>query len=378
MRRLAVAILLVAVLALSCGQGSQNTSITPEVNSDLGQMLAEIPSELASSNMLWFSNMERVREMAGAGPDIDYASYTQLLRSTADRQESQRLMDLLSGLMSSQFSGEKYSEYWKDAFGYDMFMLDREIMVEESVPPNAKRPLFSVMKAGFDKSDMVGKLDGLGYERKSYDGMEFYSINADYQLDMRSSGAGRMAMGFLNRMLVNEQEIIAAPADEIFFQVLNVRLGKEKSLGDSIAYTTVAASLGDVLGAAIIPRSQLQSKNVSTEWGELHEYDLAAIGYWMEGRDKKVVIVLHYPNKSAASDIEELKRRMAGYVLMDGHPAPRGLADLFEIGEPAATAYEKDSVLKVELAYKANTRSYLWNTMVTLNELGFLVANPAK
>jgi hypothetical protein len=173
--------------------------------------------------------------------------------------------------------------------------------------------------------------------------------------------------------VVNEQEIIAAPADATFFSILDVRSNRQRSLQSSLSYTRTAESMGDVLGGALIRQSQLNSTNLSSAWGNLNIYDLAGIGYRVAGLDRKVVIILHYPDKSASKDIEELKRRMSEYsVTVRGLKTPR-LSDLFDIGNPAATVYAQDSVLKVELRYKSDTPITLWSDMVIAKDFGFLM-----
>jgi hypothetical protein len=372
MKRLA-AILVVAMFSLSCGQASKSTTIT----SDLDLILPAVPSELASNNVLWFSNMQRIKQLAGASQDTDANEFLKFLKATTERAEYQRRLDLLSGYTLSEFSGGTHLEYWQDAFGYDAFAVNQEITVRSLLQPNSTRPLFSVMRGNFDKNKIIGKLNNLGYQLKNYASTDYYSIRADNQTDLKSSRAATMAMAYLNRMMVKEQELIAAPADDIFFSILDVRSGKQRSLKDSLTYSTVAGILGQVLGAALVPQSQLRSENVSMDWDKLHTYDLAGIGYRVEGQDRKLVIALHYTNKSAASDVNELNRRMAEYVVTSGGSKTPLLSDLFDIGEPEVAVYGSGSILKVELVYNPDSPSTLWSDLVESQDLGFLVCNPS-
>jgi hypothetical protein len=371
LKRVFIVILIAAIFASSCGQASPKISLT----SDLGLMLSTVPSELASGNVLWFSNMERIKELAGVNPNIDVNDFIKV----TDRAEQQRRLDLMAGYTLSEFSGGRYMEYWADAFGFDGFDTSQEIMAQSLLQPNGTHSLFSVMKGDFAKNNVVEKLNSLGYQLKNHASIDYYSINADGQMaDMKSSREALMAKAFLNRVMVEEQEIIAAPADDIFFSVLDVSSDKQSSLEGSLPYTRVAESLGDVLGAALVPQSQLRSKNVSADWDKLHIYDLAGIAYQVEGQDRKVVIALHYADKSAASDINELSRRMAEYVVTTGGLKTPRLSDLFDIGKPAATVYGPDSILKVELVYKSGTPITLWSDLVVSQDLGFLVSDPSE
>jgi hypothetical protein len=361
-------VLVVPIFALSCGHPSRNTSI-------LGSMLSAVPSQLASDSILWFSNLEKMKELTGVNPDAEAIEF---FRAPTEA-EYQRRQDILAGYTLSDFSGGSHLERWQDSFGFDGFETSQEIWAESLVQPNSTRSLFSVMEGNFDKNNVIEKLNGLGYQLKSHASIGYYSVNADNQVgDLKSSQAARMAMANLNRMMVEEQEIIAAPADDIFFSVLDVRSGRQGSLEDSLAYTRVAGSLGDVLGAVLIPQSILRSRNVSAEWANLHPYDLAGIGYRVEGQHRKVAIALHYPDRSAADDVDELARRLAEYVVTTGDLETPLLPDLFDIGEPEVTVYGPDSILKVELVYRPGTPGTLWSDMVPTQDLGFLVSNPSQ
>jgi len=90
------------------------------------------------------------------------------------------------------------------------------------------------------------------------------------------------------------------------------------------------------------------------------------------------VIALHYADKSAANDIDELNRRMAEYVVTIGNLETLLLSDLFDIGDPEVTVYGPDSILKVELVYKPDTPGTLWSDLAESQDLGFLVSNPSQ
>jgi hypothetical protein len=371
MKRLFIMLIVAAMFVLSCGDDGQDANIA----SDLESIFSTIPSQSASDSILWFSNMERIKELAGVSPDTSLNEY---INKTTEREVYQLRMDLLSGYTLSPFSGEKYMASWSDTFGFDSFDTNQEIWISQ-VELKGIRPLFSVMKGNFDKNKIIEKLNNLGYQLKEYTSIDYFSINEDYRFGgPDASKAVLLAKSFLNRIMVEEREIIAAPADEILFSVLDVRAGKDKSLKESIAHTRVAEALGDVLGAALIPQSQLFSENVNTKWGRLHTYDLAGIGYIYGEEEQKVVIVLHYTDKSAANDIDELNRRMAEYVVTIGNLETPLLSDLFDIGEPEVTVYGPDSILKVELIYKPDTPRTLWSAMVEMQDLGFLVVDPSE
>jgi hypothetical protein len=371
MKKLIAVILFVMIFVTSCGQSSKET--------DLESMLSSVPSDPASSCILWFGDMERIKDLSGLDPDIDVIEFTKFIKTINTNLEFKRLMEILSGYAPSDFSGGVYSETWRDFFGFDAFDNRQELWGEILVEQNGTRSLFSLIKGNFDKNNIVEKLNGLGYSLKTYASIDYYSVRADYQIgDIKNSEAARMALFHLNRMMVKEQEIIAAPADDIFFSIIDAYSGKRSALNNSTSYTRVAESLGDVLGAVLIPQSLLRSKNVKADWNMLHTYDLVGIGYGIEGQDIKLIITLHYPDKSASNDINEISRRMAEYAVISVGLSTPMLCDLFEIGKPEATTYGPDSILKVELIYKSDTPSWLWSTLVKSQDVGFLVTSPSE
>lgn len=369
MKRLIIMMLVIALFMISCKPITQSTS-----PGALRSILSTVPSELASNNILWFNDMEKMKEMTGEAADADPIEF---LKGTTEAEYGRR-QDIFAGYSPSDFSGGSFMEYWPDAFGFDAFDTSQEVWGTSLVEQNGARPTFSIMKGNFDNNSIVNKLNSLGYQLQKYSSVDYYSIRADYEVDIKSSGASRMAMANLNRMLVEEKEIVASPADSMFFLILDVRSAKQSSVKDSLAYTRVAGVLGDVLGAALIPISQLRSKNINTKWGSLHDYDLAGIGYRLEGQDAKAIVAIHYPDKSAASDSEELASRMAEYEITIGSLSTPRLSDLFDISAPKVLAYEADSILEIELAYKAGTPKTIWNSLVVSQDLGFLVTNSAK
>jgi hypothetical protein len=366
MKRLLVVILIIALFISSCGQTSQNSGV-------LSSMLSSIPSNLATSYVLWFSNMARIKYLAGVEPNIDVNDF---VNKTTEKEVYRLRMNLMAGYTLSDFSGGSHLEQWQDTFGFNAFDTSQEIWGMKLIQPEESSSVFSVMKGNFDKNNIVGKLNNLGYQPKAYGSLEYYSIRADNQVDLKSSQAANIAMAYLNRVMVEEREIIAAPADDIVFSVIKSRSDKQKSLKDSLAYTRVAESLGDVLGAALVPQSLLRSENMSSDWGKLHKYDLAGIGYQVEGEDCELVIILHYPDKSAVGDVDEMTRRMAEYAVTAGNMKTPLLSDLFNIGNPKAIVFGPDSILKVEMVYKPDTSRTLWNELVVSQDLGFLVSSP--
>ncbi len=359
-----VVLLLVSIFSLACGEKNRDEGF-------IQSMFPLVPAEMASGNILVFSDIGKIKELSGIDPGSDMPV------AWTSEEEFQVIENTVAGWYQSEFSGAQYLEYWPDSFGYSALYADQEVWAFQAVEKGI-RPLFSIMEGEFDEEAVDGKLDNLGYALKSYASYDYYSINDDYQTgDIGSSMEARMARSHLNRMMVAANEIIAAPANSILFSLLDVRSAETSSIEDSPAYNDVAEALGDVLGAALIPQSQLISDNVADDWENLHYYDLAGIGYSFQEDEQKIVIVIHYPDDSANDDMQELDRRLSDYMTTLGGQNPLPLTDFFEVGESSATSYGPRSVLTIELVYKPDTPRSSWQPMIYMRDLGFLVVSPS-
>jgi hypothetical protein len=360
MKMIFAVILVLVLLSSSCGHVAQDTV--------LQSMLSEVPSEVASNCILWFSNIQKMKELTGedlGAKEIEY------FKGDTD-EEYLRRQNIFSGWNRSRFSG--YAN-WSEYFGYNTFDINLEIWAETMDKSMSTRPLFSVMRGNFDTNTIDKKLTGREYRVAEYAQHKYYSIYKDFGVNLKSDIS--VAMPYLNRMMVTEKQIIAAPSDELLFSVLDVRSGKKDSLVDSPAYTRVAAALGDVMGAAFVPESQLFSENVNKDWSTLHDFELIGIGYSFGEEIQSIVIVIYYPDDSAVKDIDELQRRMGEYELsMERFKNPQ-LPGLFDITEPQAVTVGSGSLLKTKLVYKKDTPRSLWVEFIATCDLGFLVADPS-
>ena len=68
MKKLLIVILVVAIFASSCGITGQNTS-------SLSSMLSTIPSEKVTGSILWFYDMEKIKDMAGLDANTGIEGY---------------------------------------------------------------------------------------------------------------------------------------------------------------------------------------------------------------------------------------------------------------------------------------------------------------
>ncbi len=359
MKRLVLVIVTVALLSLSCGPAGHVTRL--EV------MLASVPAVAASGNVVWFSDMQRIKQLAGlpANPGVN-----DFINPDMSREEVVRRGELVAGYALSDFSGGVKAVGWADTFGFNFLDTDQEIWVESLPKPNTTRSLFSVMKGRFDADAIINKLTALGYQDRVDAGVSYYSLHADYGF----ADPITPAVSFLNRIMVRQRDIIAAPADALMFPALETFADARVSLESSSTYDRVARTLDDVLGAALLPPAALAPGASGSSPGASPAFDLAGIAYRVDGRQRSMELVLHYPDGTAAQHIAALEHRLAAAeVTVDTVSPPVKLNDLFDIGPVRAVTYGPDSILKVDLAYRPDTKSEVWSRLVESGQFAFLM-----
>lgn len=367
MKRLFIITLLLTFFLSSCASSQQTA---------LESMLSSIPAGLAADNIVWFTDLQRIKDLAGVEPDAGFSDY---VWREMDHDLYLKRMNLLNGTTDSPFSGGQYLSVWSDTFGFDLFDTTREIWVMELIEANKSRDLFSVMEGDFNKPDIVQKLESVGYTSLDHTWSTYYAIGDDNQTEFSPISMGFYARNQMSRIMVTGDRIIAARSDELLFPLLDAPQNKANTLANSVPYTSIAETLGDVLGAAFVPPSKTGAENTGPDWDRLHDWDLAGIGFTVEDEDLKLIIALHYPDGSASNDIDELSCRMSHYLVApEMGPDPALLSETFTIGKPEAITDKTGSVLKVELDYKAEEIRLPWYFLITLQQLGFLAIDPTE
>jgi hypothetical protein len=138
--------------------------------------------------------------------------------------------------------------------------------------------------------------------------------------------------------------------------------GDTSSIIDNAACRALADSLGDLLTAVITiperiitvaPAMEDAAKFdfvVPDNWGQLHGYEMAALGYLAEGQKRFMVISLYYTDmETAKADSIELIKRMNNYNLGTFHEnlPDTPFTSLFQISESKLIEYDEGVVLKI-------------------------------
>jgi len=353
-----------------------------EEKTEFLRMLAFVPDKAGYRDEIWFGDRDRLmaaHDMSRLRSPDDYKALS--------KEQSDNWMRLTRNVWTSDFSGrERVLSGWRDLFGYDSFQVDREITAGQ--PPE----WFGVMEGAFDADDIQDALDDLGYQEDEYEGTVYYYIRDDFERDLKSEG-GRFAMSKLNRVVVGEDTIIAAPATEILERVLDVRDGRRSSLADDPAYAALARAMGPVVSAALLEgeqfydpaaalgshataeqREAMREKLAELYSEPLHLYDLVGFGYLDDGHDQAIVVALAYDEAEyAEADAPVLADRLEDVSSLRW----RGqmLSDYWRVGEPEVYSFEDGAVLAVKLELDDEERPGLWLNMLISRDVVFLAAS---
>jgi hypothetical protein len=322
------------------------------VDTEFGRMLGYIPFSFLEEDDVWFINFGKAKQIYG-GEDVNTIEEYKDLPDERRKALSNAMMET-GGLFPNWRSQEELSS----VVGFDGLTPDRIINIGVVPPRN-----FSILEGNFDEELITGKLTEQGYSKTNYGSYPYYVIGEDFNISL-SSPLGRLVMASMNRLAVLNDTIVASPATEYVTGIFDAMAGDTPSVIDNPACRALADSLGDVLTAVvtiparivqIIPPENIVGDvsfdfDIPDDWGTLHEYDMAALGYRAEGEKRFLVIALYYNDAgSAEADGAEIVKRMETYTLgtwltnMDNMP----FTEKYIPGEPVIKRYPGGVVLTI-------------------------------
>lgn len=286
-----------------------------------------------------------------------------------------------NGCYLTAFTGVSQSGgVYRDAFGYDVYQIDREISAGQP------QEYFSRMEGAFDAVAIIAKLQQGGYALAEQSGIPYYTVRGDGELNL-ADPRGRLALGRMNRVAVDNARITAAPKTELMIAALDAEAKKSTTLDASATLHALATVLGTVTSIAtlppgapdiveaVIPPDQLIA--TTRGWGTLHPAELNAMGYTDAGNFHRTMhVALVYTNPSdAAADAPELVKRLAGYRLLHTQQA---LIPTFATAVTSRTAtVGSKGVLVADITLPPNpARGRLWMEMLFNRDMLFLVPRP--
>jgi hypothetical protein len=322
------------------------------VTTEFGRMLGYVPYSVLEGDDIWFINLGKAKQIYGV-EDV-----TSIKDAKALPDERRKALSDAMTETGGLFPAWRSQEELLTVIGFDGLSPDRIINIGVIPPRN-----FSILEGNFNEELIAGKLIEQGYSKTDYGSYAYYGIREDFAISM-TSPLSRLVMASMNQLAVFDDTIIASPATGYVTGIFDAMAGDTPSVIDNAACRALADSLGDVITAVVtIPARIVQiippeniigdvrfDFGIPDDWGELHEYEMAALGYRAEGGKRFLEIALYYDNAgSAEADGAEIVKRMEGYILntfidnMENIP----FTERYLPGEPEVRKYADGAVLTI-------------------------------
>jgi hypothetical protein len=320
------------------------------IDTDLERMLGYVPYSSLEESEVWFINFGKAKGMYGVE---DIKSIEEAKQLPDDRMEAIRNALTETGGIIPIWRSKELSP----VIGFDGLTLDRIIHIGV-IPPKES----SIVEGNFEEELITDLLTGQGYTKTDYGSYSYYGIRGDYAIDVTHPIA-RMVLATMNRLAVLDDMIIVSPATEYVTGVFDAMAGDTPSITDNTACRALADSLGDVLMAVVttparvvftFPGMEEQLKfdfTIPNNWGLLHQYDMAALGYKADGEKRFLVIALYYADEEEArANGAEIVKRMGDYILGTYHERMENtpFTEQYQPGEPVVQQYPEGFVLTIE------------------------------
>lgn len=390
---LTASLLLLSIAATSaCTEDASPTPIptaAPEATSGLLATLKQLPASFKDQG-IWYGDAGRALELKGVVPptsldelmawsETDRDAYSEALQGTT----------LAPGFLMKVNSEPD----WERVFGFNGFGVSVALSTGPvSTGGGPKTAAF--LKGNFDAEEIRLRLKELEYQEIEAYGETYYTIRDDYQWPSFTSPA-MFALGSMNRVFVEDDVLIAAPATDMVTDILAAWAGEQSSLSEDTAFSSLAAALGDPLSAALLTRDtalNFEASGVSSEgqanilsdyqrpsdWGVIHEWEALGIGFGRDDDARWLVISLFYSDPDAAeADAQELLQRMDGYSTVATELSDRNAWLEFPIDTSCsrltsdAQRHDDGSTLSIQCALTEDAVS--WVLLMELRDLGFLL-----
>ena len=326
----------------------------PNSETDFERMLGYMPASLAGQP-IWYADWAKSKEINGWEEFHSFSEFNayrqQLVQDGPPPDQA-----TLDWSIFNQTTGPRWIESrLKDYIGFDIMGVDRIVYFQYG-------PSMTIVEADFDVDNIAGLLAGLDYEETNYDGNTYWDQeNSDFE-DKSNIQKNLIGWGMCQAVL-SDDRILFTSSTRRMEDILDILNESAEPSIDDPAVRAVANSLGDPYYAFITTPENLCTTSapyyftIPDDWGLLHYYDMAGIGYYYDGKSSYLNIVLHYASTDAArEDGEEIAKRVVNYIFNTiGNPESdlffphEGFTDLFELEDRKVMEYDNGAILKLTL-----------------------------
>ena len=344
-------------------------------DSALFRALALVPQRapLPGTEGVAFADLLTQKRNYGLGEATSAAAFQALQAAPAI------LSNLTNGLPLPAESGIEHAldPEWREAVGYDFWQIERTISAGS--PPN----VWSRLEGRFVQSEIAAALGRAGHQPVAYGGATILTRGDDRQIVDVNQPITRLTLARLNRVVLDEGALTATAATALAEAGIDARAGRLDTFAADPDYAALAAALGPVVGARLIPAdlfSQPQSANPrstatpvrSTDPSRprLNPYRLVGLGLRDDGTTHTMLVALVYADAAAArADAPLLRQRATDYQLL---ATRQPLRERAVAGEPTVVAGGERATLVLPFAIADTADLGLWQRMFFQRDYGFL------
>ena len=270
-----------------------------------------LPLGVADSGV-WISNPAAALELAGLRPaegDEEWLSWTPGQHEEYEKAQHGIPDTAIYNVMM------QFGPRWEHTFGFGSW--DVMVMAETGEMEWAGFEL-NLLSGQFDRGQVREKLLGLGYQVRSYAGLQYLTLPEGTRVDLDWISAG-VVNANVRSVFTDGQTLLTAPTAERLEGLLSVRIGEMPSLGHHPAFSDLVVTMPDPLFIAILSRKAVlepehprfrQFKPLSG-WGSLGEWKAMSAGFSRTSPEAdRISVSLWYENKARAQEAAgEMTRR---------------------------------------------------------------------
>jgi hypothetical protein len=301
---------------------------------DLERLLGLVPRDSAGE-VIWLSNRGHAREVYGL-EGVDLVAHLESL--PPEEVLGFDTSPIMAGIPS-------YGRHWRGAegamqesVGFSPLTFDRGIWSDSRHRPVGQPPSgdFFIGQGSLDEERVSAALASLGHYEAEHRGIEYLRNPLDDLQHGLSLPVG-MRFGQMNRVFLEDDRLAVSNSTDRLTALIDLQVEDAPStLADSVPHSSLVRQLGgNTIGLAFLPPRLVQELQQGLrretipnddygpffyeryqDWGQLHPFDLAAVGYRAGGQGTQLVVALYYPNpEAAAADAAEFERRWEEYYL---------------------------------------------------------------
>ena len=299
---------------------------TPEApDTELTRWLGMVPLAYAHGDWdVWYGDRRYFQQLQPPGRVNGGPAYEEAVQQVAAQlagrygEEGAQLFQGIPeprGLRTSNFAITQLR-----VMGWEKY---QDIAVQQRKSPF---PELLVARWHLDPAEFAATLQGFGYLRDSYEGVDYWRILEDREANFNVIITWH-TFGGMNRVALHDGLLVTAPATAVLHQALDSLAGRIPSLLEDPSFRGLALALEEVQAAVFFPPPDGDTWKLPKEgwerllemygsWGTLHPYRRAALGYATDGRQGEVRLALYYDEpRWAAEDAAEVVRRWDTYNL---------------------------------------------------------------